>query len=388
MRSMPGVTRGQCAFLAALFAALWIMSFLWWKNNANRDALIAAHPEWESSGFVLYDGYGEYARHLKAAAVSPSKETRGELRSFAANYVHAPRPVFPLVVAAVDIPVRNLAVSASVANLASVVALFLVWNALLVRFFGFEGTDLFLLHLLALTHVSTIGSLARPVADVMAMAFVLGAILATCDFERTGRLRSAGLALALVIAGAATKMIAALLLPAIVLSVAASKRRSPGGKAIIAAGVAGLALMVAAGALLLRTDTASGQFMRAALAGPAELFTSPALLPGFLKSGIVFLALSLQIWVVCAVFNRSALSSPARLFLLWGSFYLLQRFLFYGFSLWHSRARYGFPLVAAAIVLGYPGLKRLAGPRAARYACFAVAGLNLAVWLAVYIRET
>ncbi len=385
---MPGVTRTQRGILAMLFVALWLLSLLWWKNNANRDMLLAVHPEWENHGFVLYDGYGEYARHIRDLFVSPSRESWKALESFGQSYIHTLRPVYPLAMAVVDIPVGNMAVSASLVNLAAIAGLFFLWNGILVRFFRYEGTDLFLLHLLLLTHVSTIGSLARPVADVLAMGFVLGAMWATLDFERTGRVQTAVLAVTLIIVGTATKLIVVLLLPAMILTVAAYKRHSPHGKIVMMLGAAGGILLLAGMALLLSTDIAAAQFLRAAFSGVAAFFTNPDVLPMFLKSGVVFLALSLQIWPVCVLFNKSALSSPARLFLLWTVLYVLQRFLFYGFSLWHSRARYGFPLVAAAIVLGYPGLKRLVGERAARYVCYGLATLNIAVWLAVYIKET
>lgn len=388
---MPGVSLRGRIFLGILVLVCWALSFAYWKGADIQEMILSVHPEWEVSGYVLYDGYGVYAEHIQNLITGPTAEEKAAWEEFSQHYIHIYRPLFPALVALVNLVLGNLVLSAMLVNTLSLVALAFIWNRILTRQMRLEGTPLLLAHTVALAHVAVIGVLARPMPDPMALSIILGFLTILVDASRHFRPWHAAALIGLLVIGVATKMVAILLIPVAALALLNGQDESPARRAFKAVLLLGGSFVLVAGTagtlLLLAPESAGADFLRRAVAGVVETIRRwPP--PGYLKAALLFLALGLQIWVVFWFRKGLLRDAVARVHLLWIGFYVLQRLLFYGFSLDHSRARYAFPLALSCLIIAWPGVQERLKPRGVVWLAGFMAGANLLVWAALLLRET
>jgi hypothetical protein len=367
------------------------VSFLWWQQNDNRDAILSTYPEWEFSGFVLYDGYGNFAEHLYRAMVEPGTESWQRLRGFSATYIHTLRPVFPACIALMNLLFHNILVSAIVVNLLASLGFVYAFNLLLTRHFEFQEDSLFHLNVLAITHVGVVGMLARPMADALSMCLLLLVFHAALLVREQRNWRHIAALALLVLLCVAAKTVTVLVLAALPVALIAFKgltRQQAWGRVALTAGAGSVGL--AAFLWVLHTfflENEAVAFLFEVLKGPFVAPPSGDYLKVYARAGVLFLALALQAYPLFWPGNRRMLEPRYRLLLAWLAVYILQRFLFSGFNLDYSRARYGIPLVPAALIVAWPGVERWLGARAGWFAWGMVAA-NGAVWVAAFLKET
>lgn len=393
MGMFQDLNRRQIAILAILFCLSYAISHVWWSGNDNREAILANYPQWEFHGLILYDGYGNYAEHLFEAISNPGEESLGSLREFSRGYIHTLRPLFPLLVALVALAVRDILIAAILVNLAASLAAIYLLNLLIRRHLAFRGSAAFRLNLLFISHVSIVGMFARPMSDALALAGILLCFhLALCFLEEKRLSTLAWLALA-ILGTVSAKTVTVLLLGALPLGLIKTDGipgRTLAFRFLLVSGGAFLAGVAILGLLkLFFPEHQAVVFLFEVLRGPLGMFRAgPEWWTLFIKAAILFLAISLQAYPFFWMGNREWLKPVYRILLAWIALYLLQRFVFAGFNLSYSRARYGIPLVPGAILLAYPGMIRLFGEKGTGYATIALAALNYALWPAILIKET
>lgn len=381
----------QRVALGALFLLSYAISFLWWRENGQRHLQLEEFRAWEFRGYVLYDGYGNFAERLHDAMVHPGAESFDRLGEFSRGYLHLIRPVFPALIATLNLAFRDILLSAIVANLLA--SLLCVWafNLLLTRHFDFGAPAQFRLNALLLAHVGVVGMLARPMADALALFWLLLAFHAALDWEASRRWRDLGVLSLVVALGILTKTASVLVLLALPLGLARFGGGSRGqvalrlggallGGAALIAGVLGLAK-------LLFADHQAVVFLFQVVRGPFENPPDAAYLKVYGRAAVLFLALALQVHPLFWGGNRRVLEPRFRLLLAWVLVYVAQRFVFSGFNLFHSRARYGIPLVPAALLLAWPGIERWLEGRRADALVVALIVANYAMWLPAFLGE-
>lgn len=384
--------------LLGLVALVTALSIFGWLANRRPDVR-AQFPEWVFDGMVMFDGYGNYADAILRAVRDPSPENREYLLGFLRGHGHADRFVYPAFTAAVALVVGSIPISGVIVAVGFSLLTLLAFNRLAVRHLDLRGPDLLWIHALFLTHLGIIGAWARPMAEPLALYFLLAAIHHSAVLRE--RRSAASIAKLVVLIGLAsyTKavLVLAALMPAAAIVLAVTRTRGQlllGALLCLAVPPALLALYQAA-LLFLGREAAHYAFYRQALATlPHIPWTDPAFQSFVVTAGGLMVLLALQIYPLFLVFPRGGNPLAFRwrdprwtLHALWIGAYLAQRVLFSGFSLGHSRARYGVPLVPSMILLAYPGLRALRERFGwGRWVPPAIALGNLAVWFLFHMR--
>lgn len=381
---------GQWAVLFALFAIGFALSFAWWKTNPNAAYVLEQHPEWNFHGFVIYDGYGNYAEAIHALLVSPGAESRAAFVEFTDGYIHSIRPLYPLLVALLNVLLDHVLMSAFLVNIGTVLLCLWAFHFLARRVADGDGNALFHLHLLFLGHLAVIGMLARPMADPLSLALLFFCMEFFMRFVEYRRPRDLVVLLALGLLAVLAKtvfVLAVIAFPLALLSFERTFWRAQWRKvlfgALAIAGFAGLSLFAL---WALPATEAAWRFALAFFGGLRAFPTGGPLLIAFVGAAFLFLALALQVHPVFALRNPGLFGLLARVQLCWMAIYVLQRFLFFGFSLDHSRARYGLPIVAGAMLLSYPGMRRVLGERWTPVVVYGLVAANVAVFTATLWR--
>ena len=377
-----GFSKTQTTVLLTALALSFALSFWRWVEVDHREAILPIHPEWEFSGRILFDGYGNYAEIIYGFLSQPSKATYDEFGAFACNYIHSSRPLYPFLVAMANFLFRDILTSSIAVNvLASLLSLYL-FNLILRRHFSCEGNSLFYPCLLMVSHVGILGMLGRPMSDALALAVLLLAIHAAYLFCQEQSAKRLAALLAALAAGFLTKTVLFMLVVSLPLALIVTSRKDAksfflGFCLYCATPVLGLLILLAVLHRIFPEQHAL-RFIVECCAGAARLQLDAP----YFKAAVIFLALSLQAYPLLIVFNRQWRDPRFALHWTWMTIYIAQRFAFAGFNLNFSRGRYGIPLVAGAIILALPAMQRLLDKRYGKALVIGLILLNYFVWIA------
>jgi len=380
--------------------AVIAFSTLSWRMNWRQDVR-DRFPEWVHSGWLFFDGYGQYAEMMyQATWGDPGPASIHALDEFRKTYQHSGRLLFPALTVAAMIPLGgNLPLAGWFTTVLASIGVVL----LLRRSFESMATDApgAVPWLLAayLAHLGTLTSFARPMPEPLSLFWLILIGDASLRMMRRGLNATTGLWLIVCMAGGLlTKSV---LLLAVAMPAAAYVMGRP-DKAVLrtkqliviaAAGIPGVVGLVA-----LQADaSASAAAHRDAVVSLLGLpFLSLHYWSTVATAGVLMVGLALQVWPVVAVaplwgkMRDAAMRHPlAVLHAAWVAAYLAQRLLFLGFSLDHSRVRYGVPMVPSMLLAATPGFVQLYRdkPKLAKAMVTALVVGNLAVFALFLIKE-
>jgi len=374
-------------FLAIIFS--FFISFYRWKLSVNKESVLSVYPEWNFNGYILYDGYGNYAEHIYKVIINPSTESYNDLKTFIGHYIHSSRPIYPIVVAIFNIVIRDIVVSSFVVNTIACLLCLYVLNIILRNHFSYKGRDLFYINLLFISHISIIGMLGRPMSDGLALFLLLLSIHLAyqyCQSSKPLHLFSLTITLIIAIFIKSVLFMLAIIIP-ISITLANRKDVKRDILSFIYFCVIPLFLFVVLLVILKRCypNQATLVFVFNCVDGAMHFSFDPQWLKYFVKSAILFLAVSLQIYPLFIIFNKELFKLKYNLHLFWMIIYIIQRFIFAGFNLSYSRGRYGIPLVAGAIILAYPIIKKYLDKKWAKTVICGLVLVNYLFWIVLIV---
>jgi hypothetical protein len=391
--------RRQLGWIVAALLLLPVVSYVGWRLN-DHPQVRAAFPHWVIDGHLMFDGYGDYALALRDALSGRGPD--GGLRSFASQFLHADRLVYPLAILACALPVGgSIPFGAAIASTIFSLLAFAMFARIAAEWFDLRGRDLFWLLALFLSHVAVIGAWSRGMADSAALCILLAILYWS---ERAARTRTVGafaILAALLALGALTKTILILAIPLPILALLLMLARTPAqiaawGSLCAVGPFAALAAVQLGLRWLGGGESANARFLSDAISSVftrgSEWFRYAAV------AGGLMIGLAVQVWPFLAFASREPDAPPSHRFgwrdprwmlpLAWIALYLAQRFAFSGYALHHSRARYGLPLVPCAMLLAWPGVVALARRHAwARWTPAAMVAANLALFVVFHLRQ-
>ncbi len=375
--------------LAIIFS--FLISFYRWKNSVHKDSILQVYPEWEFNGYILYDGYGNYAEHIYNFIISPSRDSYNNLKEFISGYIHSSRPVYPIFVAIVNIVTRDILISSIIVNtIASLLCIYML-NIILIHHFSYKGKHLFYLNLLFISHISIIGMLGRPMTDALSLVFLFLTIHLAYVFSKDYKAEYLLLLIVVLTIAIFTKTILLMLAFTIPLSITVSNSKNL--KRIVLNFVyfciIPFILFIILILMLKRLypDQATISFLFDCIDGAMHFSFEPQWMKYFIKAAILFLAVALQIYPIFILFNKDLFKLKFNLHLFWMIIYIIQRFIFAGFNLSYSRGRYGIPLVAGAIILAYPTIKKYLDKKWGSILIYGLVLLNYFFWMVLIIRK-
>jgi hypothetical protein len=367
-------------------------SFLAWTRNTHELVLRHRFPTWYRDGYVLFDGYGDFTDVLYEYVKSPGPEQSTLLSQFMTGYLHSNTPVYPFLAALLRLCGLSTVWACVAVALLSSVACVALFAALLKqadgsRKDGWDGPALLCMAGFVL-HVPVLSGFVRPLPDMTALAIQLSFFLTYGWFRERPRAWPLLACVGAVIAGILTKTYMLLLLPTLGILLVRDfvtrpdVRRSRDVLAVVAvfaaAGAAKATMIIVAG------DTAvSLGYIQAAAKNAFEMLKNPPPAEALARAGGLFLVLALGGYPLLMVAGRRDLRRSPWAFehMLWIGIYLLQRYLFLGFSTQYGRARYGIPLAASVLLLSLPGIRRLWPHPAGRLLAMLPLAAGLVIWL-------
>ena len=376
-------------FLAILLS--FIISFYRWSLSIHKETVLNIYPEWNFNGYILYDGYGNYAEHIYNFIINPSSDSYNNLKDFISHYIHSSRPIYPIIVALFNILIRNILISSIIVNTIACLLCIYILNIILTTHFSYQGRDLFFINLLFISHISIVGMLGRPMTDGLALFLLLLSIhLAYLYCQNFKPLHLFSLIISLVIA-IFTKSVLFMLAITIPISITLANRKDLKRDifSFIYFCIIPLCLFILLLIVLKKfyPNQATLVFLSNCIEGAMHFSFEPQWLKYFIKAALLFLAVSLQIYPLFILFNKELFKLKYNLHLFWMIIYIVQRFIFAGFNLSYSRGRYGIPLVAGAIILAYPIMKKYLDKKWGQAMLSGLVILNYIFWVTLIIMK-